>query len=430
MNCALPTGGNFYMDKAIGPVKKNIIIFMTTLMALVGFVYIFNIYRENKLNDVITIEAGSDMPDLSLFLKDNKYQGTYITDIEGINLDAPHTHEIEIEIKKRIYTSNLDIIDTRPPKAKIVNHETWPEDKKQAKDFVRDIVDITDVKVYFKDEPDYEKIGEQEIGIILEDTSGNKTELLASLIIKADTEAPKIFGVKDQEVFVGDSILYRKGVFVTDNRDENPLLTIDSSQVNLRSEGTYTVTYNAIDSSGNRSQETSNIRVVKKAKDYVSEEELNILADEVLAKITNDDMTDIERTWAIYKWTRKHIYYNPKSDKTDWIKEAARGIQKGVGDCFTYYATSKILLTRAGYENILVNRDSDTSYHSWNLVKIQGNWYHFDTTVSRIGYKYIGFLRTDEEVQEYSEWYTDYYKFDKSKYPPTPIEKIQHERNL
>lgn len=410
--------------------RRKIINFVVTIIIVVGYIYLFNIFSVNKLNEIVNAEAGGEVPGVSDFIKDNKHKGIYITDIDSINLDIPEIHEIKIQIKRKVYTSKLEVIDTTPPKAKVVNHEIWPEDKKEAKDFVTDIDDVTDVEVYFKEDPNYTTVGEQKIIIILEDTSGNKVELLSSLIIKADTEPPKIYGVKDQEVFIGDSISYKKGVTVIDNRDENPVLTINSSEVNLKKEGIYNATYSAIDKSGNESQETSEIIVKVKPKDYISEEELNILADEVLEKIIKDEMTEVEKAWTIYKWTRERILYNPNSDKTNWIKEAARGIQKATGDCFTYYATSKILLTRAGFENVLVNRDTKTGYHSWNLVKVQENWYHFDATVSRLGYYYIGFLRTDQEILEYSKVQTDYYKFDQSKYPPTPIEKIEHKRKL
>ena len=62
----------------------------------------------------------------------------------------------------------------------------------------------------------------------------------------------------------------------------------------------------------------------------MTEEELNNLADKVLANILKEDMTELEQLWAIYKWTRTHIICR-NSDKTNWIKEAARGIQKVQG---------------------------------------------------------------------------------------------------
>ena len=44
------------------------------------------------------------------------------------------------------------------------------------------------------------------------------------------------------------------------------------------------------------------------------------------------------------------------SDKTDWMKEAYNGIVNGVGDCFTYYSMSQLLLNRIGIQTLSVER--------------------------------------------------------------------------
>lgn len=326
---------------------------------------------------------------------------------------------------KKTYPSTLQIVDTTPPIAEAVQQEVWPEEVKEASDFVANVVDVAEVSISFKQAPDYTKFGTQEVVILLEDTSGNQTEIASSITIKADTEPPVITGVEDQKIYAGDKISYKKGVTVTDNRDADVELVIDSSSVDLKTPGTYEVMYSATDSAGNVATQTAKITVMEKPKNYVSEEELNKLADEVLAQIFTDDMTDMEKLWAIYKWTFNHIQYTGSSDKSDWMTAAVRGIKKGTGDCFNYYATSRILLTRAGFENMMVERVGGTTRHYWNLVKYDGNWYHFDATWWRRGYPYVCFLRTDAEVAEYTKLVEDYYQFDTSKYPATPTEPLE-----
>lgn len=416
------------MNLTYNNIKKMIIISIFAVLVLA--IVLIKVFFISKLNDVIIVEAGTKTLDVFEFIKGKNDTGTFVTDLSTINLNAPGVYEIEIKIGKKTYFSKVEVKDTIAPVGEIVNHEIWVNEKLEAKEFVNNVIDVTDVNIYFDEEPNFNVVGEQKITVVLEDTSENKTQLKALLTIKEDIEPPEIIGVQDQTTYIGETISYRRDITITDNKDKNIDLVIDSSNVNLKKVGSYKVTYSATDLAGNTIIETATINVKEKPINNITEEELNNLADKVLANILKEDMTEVEQLWEIYRWTRKHIKYTSYSDKNDWIKEAARGIQRGIGDCFTYYATSKALLTRAGFENILVLRDTDTSFHSWNLVKVGDNWYHFDTTVSRTGYHYVCFLRTDKEVLEYSEWCKEYFKFDQANYPATSLEPLQHPRNL
>lgn len=411
-----------------GKIKKRIIIAILAVIVLVAAMVI--LLGRNKAKDIVTVEAGTKTLDVSDFIKNRKNEGTFVTNLDSDSLNTPGTYDVGIKIGKKVYPSKVEVIDTIAPTGEPVDLETWVNEKVEAGEFVQNVTDITDVHIYFAEEPDFSRPGRQEISIVLEDTSGNRTQLNALLNIKRDTEPPEIIGVEDQTVYVDEAISYRRDVIVMDNKDENIDLEIDSSGVNLKKAGSYEVIYSATDSAGNTAIEIAIIDVREKPTGHVTEEELNILVDEVLAGILKEDMTEMEELWAIYRWIRTHITYSGYSDKANWTKEAARGIQKGTGDCFTYYATSKALLTRAGFENMMILRDSDSSFHAWSLVKFEDNWYHFDPTPSRRGKYYVCFLRTDEEVLEHSEWCEDYFKFDSAQYPATPPEPVEHPRVL
>ena len=411
-----------------GKIKKRIIIAILAVIVLVAAMVI--LLCRNKVKDIVTVEAGTKTLDVSDFIKNRKNEGTFVTNLDSDSLNTPGIYDVGIKIGKKVYPSNVEVIDTIAPTGETVDLETWVNEKVEAGEFVQNVTDITDVDIYFAEAPDFSKSGRQEISIVLEDTSGNSTQLKALLNIKRDTEPPEIIGVEDQTVYVDEAISYRRDVIVMDNKDENIDLEIDSSGVNIKKAGSYEVIYSATDSAGNTATEIAIINVREKPIGHVTEEELNILVDEVLAGILEEDMTEMEELWAIYRWIRTHITYSGYSDKANWTKEAARGIQRGTGDCFTYYATSKALLTRAGFESMMILRDTDSSFHAWSLVKFEDNWYHFDPTPSRRGKYYVCFLRTDEEVLEHSEWCEDYFKFDPAEYPATPSEPVEHPRIL
>ncbi|HHZ12894.1 MAG TPA: transglutaminase [Clostridiales bacterium] len=382
--------------------------------------YIGKVYRS------VAIELGTERLDISDFLMDDVFKGSFITDISNINLKEPGTHNISLEVDGDIYSSQLEIIDTTPPKANVINQVIWVNDKISPDVFVKNIFDYSDVKVFFGEEPDFSLAGMHKVSIILEDTSKNRTEMAAYLTIREDTEPPVIEGVEDITVYVDERVSYRRNVRVTDNRDAEVELIVDSSKVNLKKEGKYEVTYIATDTAGNTATETITITVLKKPWDYVDPEELDKLADSVLDMIIKDGMSDKEKLKAIFQWTKKRISYTGSTYKKNWMWAAVQGIKKGSGDCFTYYGTARALLTRAGFENLCVTRIDNTHY--WNLVKYNGNWYHFDTCPHSSKYPFDGFLRTDAEVAEYSKKRKDkrnYYTFDKSLYPATPDEPLE-----
>jgi len=118
-------------------------------------------------------------------------------------------------------------------------------------------------------------------------------------------------------------------------------------------------------------------------------------ADRVLAGIINDDMSQWQKATAIYRWVKGHLRYSGYSPVGNWVSGAWDGFRKCHGDCYTYYATSAELLNRAGMQTIEVIRSTDNN-HYWNLVNVDGNWYHFDPCPNRAGTDWC--LVTDGQI--------------------------------
>lgn len=140
--------------------------------------------------------------------------------------------------------------------------------------------------------------------------------------------------------------------------------------------------------------------------------QVDIAADTVLSQIINDQMTQRQKAVAIYSWVKGHMRYSGYSPVGDWVGAAWDGLRKHHGDCYTYYAMSVELLNRAGMQTIEVIRSTDNN-HYWNLVEVDGNWYHFDPCPRRTGGDFC--LLTDAQIA-----YSNAHVFDHSLYPPTP----------
>ena len=201
-----------------------------------------------------------------------------------------------------------------------------------------------------------------------------------------------------------------------DKKDGEVSFQVDSSKVNPNKAGKYEVVYTAVDKAGNKAVEKAAV-IVKKQE--VTKEIVYEMADEILNKITKPGMSKQEVAYQIYKYVRGSIAYTGTSNKSSVIKEAYRGMKNKVGDCFTYYSVSEVLLTRAGIPNMCVTRQGGKTQHFWNLINCGNGWYHFDATRQRDGAE--TFMMTDADLEEFTRKRgNNYYVFDKSKYPRTP----------
>ena len=76
------------------------------------------------------------------------------------------------------------------------------------------------------------------------------------------------------------------------------------------------------------------------------------------------------------------------------------GFTKKTGDCYVYFSCSKMLLDRAEIPNLMVKRyPVKKSAHFWNLVQLDGKWYHCDATVYK-DHPEMYFMCTDDEIRE------------------------------
>jgi hypothetical protein len=373
----------------------------------------------SKIKQLVQVEASHEMLDVSEFLKPNVTAQNLDIVSGPTSLTKVGKYPLKISVDGQIYESTVEVVDTIPPKG-VANVQTaWVGDEVEPASFISEIDDVTQVSVKYKETPDFSFAGEQTVNLVLTDEGGNESVVQTTLITEPDTEPPKIFGAQKATAYIGTPFSYKKDVCAEDNRDGVVSISVDSSQVNLKVEGEYTAIYSATDSSGNTTSEEVIITVKEQS---VSMEDLEKLADEVLAEITTEDMTLREKAWEIYVYVNERLTYTGFSDKTDWMKEAYSGIVNGVGDCFTYYSMSQLLLDRIGIETLSIERASKPgeTKHYWHLVNYGEGWYHFDACIHRP--PLVSFMLTDEELEAYSRSrHRDsyYYRYDKEKYPAT-----------
>ena len=249
-----------------------------------------------------------------------------------------------------------------------------------------------------------------------------------------DTVSPVIEVVPfvDHSVYLEDSIPYKS--YVTYSDDKTPAdklaLQVDRSNVDITKAGTYDVIYTVTDEAGNTASVTIQLTIKAKPTGYVEPEVAYGYAKQVLAQITNDNMSKAEVAAAIYNYVKLNIGYSGSSDKNrGWAAGAVDGFTKHAGDCYTYYATAKALYDVAGIPNVDVVKvktpQTSQSAHYWSLIDIGDGWYHVDCTPRANNYTESFFLYTDEEMLAYSRNNKNCFNFDLDAYPARETESVQ-----
>jgi len=270
----------------------------------------------------------------------------------------------------------------------------------------------------FPSEEDLKRLDEFDVTI-----RADKMDIKSRLIV-VDTTPPVITALKEQVYHKGETIQYKKGVEVYDNSGEIIVYSVDAQDVNPNMAGEYEVKYEASDSSGNVGSAISKITILD--EDVVDQNDVDILASQLLNEIITEDMGDIDKARAIFDWCYGSIRTTADANKTDVIHGAYDGLYYRAGDCYTVYATAKYLLDLCKIDNISVSKkENNNATHYWSLVKVEGGWYHFDP--SKHDSRWMCFLQTDEQVKNYAKTYAssdDYYDFDESNIPARATKTI------
>lgn len=371
----------------------------------------------------LTVEAGTWRLSAASFRTDPEDPAPkFLRGISRRQLDTPGSYTVTLICADQEYEAVIHVVDTVAPTGQTVAVTSFGE-RPEPQTFVSAVEDVTDVTVSYETEPDLTKNGDQTVSLILTDTSGNTSRVEATLTVELDVTPPQIHGVQSFLVYQGDTVAYRAGVTVTDDRDSAPVLSVDASGVDLSRPGEYTVLYHAADASGNASSVETTVTVREKKPGYVSLELIYAEVDKTLDGILTDGMTKRQMARAIYDWVRRECVYVNHSDKSDYLQGAYVMLTERKGDCFNYFAVCKLMFERLGIETLDVRKvknyplDSD---HYWLLVSLDGeSFYHFDP-VPRVGDTVEFFLVTDAFLDAYSEAHRSCFNRDKSLYPATP----------
>ncbi len=320
----------------------------------------------------------------------------------------------------------MAIRDKEAPVLEVTDLDIYNDQTVTVNDFVTMCEDSSRVKVYLRSPIDFSVDGEQTVTIVAEDEVGNKTAKSVTLNHIIDVTPPRIAGDPVIRTVRGESIAYKAHISVIDDHDEDPVIEIDNSEVNLDAEGTYTVHYAATDKCGNRATFQSEVVVSAPSSETVSDEEVYALVDKILSEITTDDMQPIDKVWAIYEYIR-HIPYNGREYSYNYKYEGYKLLRDQKGECYGSFSAAKLFFDRLGYENLSLEKNVGAK-HFWNMVSLDGGktFYHFDATNWHEWgpKKPVMCMICDSVLDKISEEHKGTHRYDHSLFPATPAESM------
>ena len=136
------------------------------------------------------------------------------------------------------------------------------------------------------------------------------------------------------------------------------------------------------------------------------------MAKSVLDEIITDGMSDYEKELAVYKWMCANIGFDDGSlavipDAGSEVDNPHGVLKYHKAVCVGYATTFRLFMQMMDIECMVVH-DSYLS-HSWDLVKLDGQWYHTDIYSDAPDGNFSNFNLNDDAMMNMQDWNTDFF---------------------
>ena len=130
---------------------------------------------------------------------------------------------------------------------------------------------------------------------------------------------------------------------------------------------------------------------------------------EAIDQCVQPGMSDYEIAKALHDYVVLNTAYGPIQGDGALLSTYPEGyfsLVNGQGQCMDYAGAYQVLMDLAGIPCETVFGDSTAGYHAWNIIQLDGEWYHVDTTwddptPDREGYvRYDYFLKSDSYMSQ------------------------------
>lgn len=318
------------------------------------------------MKETFTVELGKTLySSMLLYGGSNEMVELDETRIDAINSFPVGNYGVASYIGEMANLCIVSVRDTVAPELEVRDVAIFLGQTAELEDFVVSATDISgEVTTRLVEPLLLEEAGTYTVVVEAKDKNGNVTTAEAELRVMVDTEPPVFYGMDTLYVEKYDAPAYYYGVSAVDARDGNVEFFVDTSRVNTSRAGTYYAVYTARDKEGNEATYRRQVIVNHDAEDTAA----------LIASIAAGLSSDVEE---IRDYARNAIWYSHEwgGDDPIWF-----GLNQGNGNCYVHALVFQALLREKGYETMLIWVTDQSHY--WNLVKIDGEWKHMDSTPS------------------------------------------------
>lgn len=142
---------------------------------------------------------------------------------------------------------------------------------------------------------------------------------------------------------------------------------------------------------------------------------INNKMDEFMQELNIDGLSETEIVEKIYSFVIDRMEY--VDGGLDKHHSALGFVLDGEGVCQAYAVSMQMLLERVGIEARYIigythpdEESPEPIGHAWNMVKLDGNWYHIDATWDDDSDRWSYFLVSDNIMDLSRTWETKYYE--------------------
>lgn len=120
---------------------------------------------------------------------------------------------------------------------------------------------------------------------------------------------------------------------------------------------------------------------------WLDEKQITVLkgAKEAISEFYSPDMSDEEAVIAAHDWITTNVTYDTGMLETFGKQTPDTENPYGVfttnmGICMGYTTTFQLFMDMLGVESMVIRGEASDEEHAWNLVNLDGKWYHVDCT--------------------------------------------------
>jgi len=337
-------------------------------------------------------------------------------------------HKLFLTLNGAPFEVLLTVTDTTPPSARAIDKFLVAGETASPEAFVEDVYDHSGIRsIEFVEEPNFLSDRVQIVEIEITDIYGNSAIFRGELTVQLNTIPPIIEGTDTIISTVGSPIIYLQDITAFDDMGRELEVQVDSSGVDQHTAGEYKVIYFAVDATGLRSEVEEIVHILDIDIEWMYER-IDEALEAIRSDINKDEITQLDMVRGIQVWVKRFLDYSgTRSDPLHDYEGAYRALRDRRGNCFTYYSLSAVLLTRAGIENMQIDRIPGTpTRHRWNLVNPDDRgWHHFDSTPlpRELEFWTESAFFTASRAREITRRYEghdgrrDYYSYDPTLYP-------------